>query len=122
MFAVRQANENNTVPFKVEVSESQITNAVDSGILFYNIGGELTLEDINLDASTVEYFVATGSAAANEGSTFLRRVTVANSNIIVRVGVLLQTELIPIPLTSLPPRFLCIGRVCGVCGCGHRRH
>jgi hypothetical protein len=85
MFAVRQANANGTIPFKVAVSDSQITNAMDSGILFYNIGGELTLEDVSLDSSTVEYFVATGSAASNEGSTFLRRVTVADSNITVRV-------------------------------------
>jgi hypothetical protein len=83
MFVIRQYNENNVIPFKVQVSGSKISNAV-GGAAFSNIGGELSLEDVTIDSSTLMSVLSTGSLSSNEGSSFLRRVTVTNSSILVR--------------------------------------
>ena len=86
MFAVRQQNDNGEQPFKVQVFGGTVTGAM-GGAAFSNIGGELILEDVSVDASTFMSLVSTGSTATSEGSTFLRRVTVTNSNIMVsRLG------------------------------------
>ncbi len=84
MFAVSQQNENGGRPFSVQVSGSTITGAM-AGALFSNIGGELSLEDVDVDSSVLMTLVSTGSSSTSEGSTFLRRVTVTNSDIAVRI-------------------------------------
>ena len=60
------------------------------GVLFSNIGGELTLEDVSMVASTLTSIVSTGSSSTTEGSTFLRRISVSNSNISVRADAIAQ--------------------------------
>jgi hypothetical protein len=83
MYAVLQENENGKKPFKVQVFESAITGA-SGGVAFSNVGGELTLEDVSVNASSLMSLVSTGSSSTSEGSTFLRRITVTNSDVMVR--------------------------------------
>jgi hypothetical protein len=83
MFAVQQQNSNGKQPFKVQVLGSTITGAM-GGVAFSNIGGVLTLQDVSVDSSTLMSLASTGSVSNFElGSTFLRRITVTNSDIVV---------------------------------------
>ena len=84
MFAVIQQNGDGGQPFSVQVSGSTISGAM-AGALFSNIGGELSLEDVDVGSSVLMTLVSTGSSLASDGSTFLRRVTVTNSDIAVRI-------------------------------------
>lgn len=84
MFAVSQQHPGGLKPFKVQVSESEITAGV-GGAAFSNVGGELTLEDVTVSGSAFATVVSTGTASqSGEGSTFLRSVTVTSSDIVVR--------------------------------------
>lgn len=83
MFAVIQQNKNGTQPFTVEVFTSDITGA-RGGVAFSNIGGQLTLQDVNVDSATLTSLVSTGSSSITEGATFLRRIAVVGSDIMVR--------------------------------------
>jgi hypothetical protein len=87
MFAVLQQTEVGQKPFNVQVSSSEITGAM-GGAAFSNVGGELMLEDVNVSSATLMALVSTGSSlSGDEGSTFLRGVTVTNSDIVVRKDV-----------------------------------
>ena len=86
MFVVQQENEAGGKPFKVQVSGSEITNAVGA-VAFLNVGGELSLEDVAVEAADFTALVSTGSSKqGDEGSTFLRGITVVSSTITVRTG------------------------------------
>ena len=89
-FVVRQLNDNGITPFKVQISESTISNAMGGddgrGTIFVNLGGELSIQDVIIDSSNLMSIVTTGSANATEGSTFLRKVTVKDSNVLVRMN------------------------------------
>ena len=82
---VRQVNDEGVPPFKVVISESILSNATGTvdGTAFMNIGGELSIQEVTLDSSNLVSFVTTGSSTVNIGSTFLRGVTVTNSEISV---------------------------------------
>jgi hypothetical protein len=86
---VRQVNDNGVAPFKVQISDSTFSNAIgsgdDNGTIFVNLGGELSIQDVSLDSSNLLSFVTTGSSNTTEGSTFLRRVTVKECDISVRI-------------------------------------
>lgn len=83
MFAVQQQNNAGKQPFKVQVLGSTISGAM-GGVAFSNVGGLLTLQDVSVESSTLISLASTGSISSFEqGSTFLRRVTVTNSNIAV---------------------------------------
>jgi hypothetical protein len=83
MFVVLQRKGNAQKPFKVQVFNSTISGG-EGGTAFENIGGELTLEDVNVATSTLLSVVSTGSAAGNVGASFLRGITVSDSDIMVR--------------------------------------
>lgn len=83
MFAVKQVNENGAKPFKVQLSGSSISGG-NGGVVFSNIGGELTLENVIINSSNLMSLSSTGSSSqGDEGSTFLRGITVMNSTIMV---------------------------------------
>ena len=87
-FMVRQWNEDGTDPFKVQIAESTISNAMgnsgnDQGTLFANLGGELSIQDVIIDSCSLMSIVTTGSSNTTEGSTFLRSVTVKESDVLV---------------------------------------
>ena len=53
------------------------------GTLFSNIGGELSLEDISIENITGITAISIGTLFSLEGSAFLRRVKVSNSDVTV---------------------------------------
>jgi hypothetical protein len=81
MFAVLQQKGNGDKPFNMQVFNSSITGAET---VFANIGGELTLEDVRVDSSTLMSLSSTGSSTGSVGATFVRGVEVANSDVMVR--------------------------------------
>jgi len=87
MFAVSQQHPGGQKPFKLQVSDSEISAGV-GGAAFSNVGGELTLEGVTVTGSAFATVVSTGTASqSGEGSTFLRSVTVTSSDIVVRNSV-----------------------------------
>lgn len=83
MFAISQQHPAGLKPFRVQVSESEISAGV-GGAAFSNVGGELNLDGVSVTGSAFATVVSTGTAAqSGEGSTFLRRVSVSSSDIVV---------------------------------------
>lgn len=79
MFAVRQENDKGGTPFKVQLAEGAVSGGI-GGVVFSNVGGVLTLENVMIDSSSFTSVASTGtSSQGDEGSTFLRGVTVSDS-------------------------------------------
>lgn len=109
MFVIEQQLEDGSTPFKVEVKDSTIVNG-GGGVAFSNAGGELSIEDLTVSGSSFASLVATGSTAEQEGSVFLRRVEVKESDIEVRFVVM---------SVSLRLTHCAVGHFCRHGSCGH---
>ncbi len=81
MFLIEQRNDAGEKPFNLNARGVGIVEGT-GGSAFLNVGGEMTLEDVAVSGTTLTTLVSTGAASQGSlGSTFLRRVTVSDSDI-----------------------------------------
>jgi hypothetical protein len=69
-------------PFRIDVFGAEVTNG-NGGVLFSNAGAELSIEDLAVRNSTLMSVVSTANSFISDGSSFLRKIVVSDSDITV---------------------------------------
>jgi hypothetical protein len=83
MFAVQQQKADGTAPFSVTLQDVTVQNGV-GGVAFSNVGGVLSIENLEFSNSNLMAGVSTGSTTGGDiGMTMIMSVTVSTSSIIV---------------------------------------